>query len=71
MKLRRIVGIVLLVAGIVALVYGGFSFSEERTALKVGTWELKVSDEERFPVPPGVAVGAIIVGIIFVAQRSK
>ena len=40
MNSSKLVGIVLLVAGVLGLVYGGFSYTKDSTALKVGPIEI-------------------------------
>ena len=36
MNATRVIAIVLIVAGVLALVYGGFSYTKDTTAVKVG-----------------------------------
>lgn len=62
MNSTRLVGIVLLVCGVLGLVYGGFSYTRETTALKLGSMELKVQEQETVAVPLLLSAGAVAVG---------
>jgi hypothetical protein len=66
-KLIAVVGIVLVLAGIVSLAYGGFTYTREETVLKVGPLEVEAEQRKRFPISP-LAGGAMVVGgLILVA----
>jgi drug/metabolite transporter (DMT)-like permease len=68
----RIAAIVILVAGVLALVYGGFSYTSKDTAAKLGPLEVKVEKENRVNVPVWAGVGAILVGgLLFVGAGRK
>jgi uncharacterized membrane protein len=67
----RIIGIVVLVLGVLALAYGGFSYTKERTAVKVGPVELTVKDKESVNVPVWAGVAAVVVGGLLVAFGSS
>jgi TRAP-type C4-dicarboxylate transport system permease small subunit len=55
----RVAAIVLLVAGILALVYGGFNYTKRTHDAKLGPVEISVSETQRVNVP--VWAGAICV----------
>jgi hypothetical protein len=58
----KIVAIVLMVGGILALVYGGFSYTKETHDIKLGPLELSVKEKETVNVPIWIGVGAIAIG---------
>ena len=62
MNITRIIAIALIAAGVLALVYGGFSYTKDTTAVKLGPLELSVKEKETVNVPVWVGVGAIVVG---------
>lgn len=62
MKVYTIVAVVLIVAGILALVYGGFSYTKESEGAKLGPIELTINEKKTVNVPVWVGVGAIVVG---------
>jgi uncharacterized membrane protein YidH (DUF202 family) len=67
----KIVGVVLVVAGILALVYGGFSFTKETHQAKLGPLELNVKEKETVNVPVWAGVGAIVVGAVLLVVPIK
>ena len=54
--------IVLIAAGILGLVYGGFSYTSETHEAKLGPIELSVKDKQRVNVPVWAGVAAIVAG---------
>lgn len=71
MNLLRVVAVALVVAGVLALVYGGFSYTREDTAVKVGPLELKVEKKETVDVPVWAGVGAIAAGVLLLAFGGR
>jgi hypothetical protein len=59
----KIIGIVLIALGCLGLVYGGFSYTKDSTAVKLGPIELKVQEKETVSVPLIVSAGAIAIGV--------
>jgi TRAP-type C4-dicarboxylate transport system permease small subunit len=72
MSVIKIVGIVLIAAGILGLVYGGFSYTKETHEAKIGSLELSMKDKETVNVPVWAGVGAIVVGglLLLVPKKS-
>jgi hypothetical protein len=72
MSAVKIVGIVLIVAGILGLVYGQFSYTKATHDVKLGPLELSVKDKQTVNVPVWAGVGAIVVGglLLFVGKKS-
>lgn len=62
MNTIKIIGIVLIAAGALALAYGGFSYTKDTTAVKLGPLELSVQEKKTVNVPVWAGVGAILVG---------
>ena len=71
MTAARIVGIVLIAAGVLALVYGGFSYTKDTTAVKLGPLELAVKEKKTVDVPIWLGVGAIAVGGLLLVVGGK
>ena len=67
----RIVGIVLIVAGALALAYGGFSYTKEAHQAKLGPFELSVKEQRQVNVPQWAGLGAIAVGIVLLAAGGR
>ena len=70
---RRIVGLVLVIVGLVSLLWGGISWTRERTVLDIGPLEARTEERETIPLPPilgGVALAAGAV-LLFMRQRTR
>ena len=69
----KILGVVLLAAGILALVYGGFSYTRETHEANVGPLSLEVKEKERVNVAlwAGVALAVVGGGLLLVGGRKK
>jgi hypothetical protein len=62
MSSTKIIAIVLIVAGVLGLAYGKFTYTKETHDAKIGPVELSVKDKETVNIPMWVGVGAIVVG---------
>jgi len=71
MNSMKTLGVVLLVAGVLALAYGGFSYTKDTTAVKLGPLELSVKEKETVNVPVWAGVGAILAGGLLLLAGSK
>ena len=58
----RMTAIVLLLAGVLGLVYGGFSYTRETHEAKVGPLEISLSETQRVNVPMWAGVALVIAG---------
>lgn len=71
MNATRLIAIVLIAAGVLGLVYGGFSWTEEKTQAKLGPIELKVSDKRSVNVPAWLSIGAIVAGVALLVVGGR
>ena len=71
MNALKIGAIVLIVAGVLGLVYGGFSYTSETHEARVGPIELSVKEKETVNVPVWAGVGAIVIGSGLLLFGSK
>lgn len=62
MTATRIIGIILIVAGIAGLGTGGFSFTRETHQAKLGPLELSVKEKESVLIPSWASIAVIVVG---------
>jgi hypothetical protein len=58
----KVIGIVLIVGGVLALLYGGFSYTKSTEQVKLGPIELSVREKKTVNVPVWAGVSAIVVG---------
>jgi len=72
MSTVKILGIVLILAGTLALVYRGFSYTKETHEAKLGPLELSLKEKETINIPTWAGVGAIVIGgILLLVPRRR
>ena len=71
MKPTAVIGLVLILLGVLGLVLGGFSFTQKETVLDVGPIEATADDKETIPIPPVVAILAVVGGVVLVAAGAR
>lgn len=62
--------IVLIVAGGLALAYGGFTYTKETHQTKVGPIEFSVKDTETVNIPIWAGVAAMVAGVLLLVVRK-
>lgn len=67
----KLVGILLIVAGALALIYGSFSYTKDTHQAKLGPIELSVSEKQTVNVPVWAGAGAIVAGIALLAFGGR
>jgi drug/metabolite transporter (DMT)-like permease len=68
----RIAGAILVVAGVLALLYGSFSYTKENHEVKLGPIEMTVKEKQTVNVPVWAGVGAIVIGgLLFFGTRKS
>jgi TRAP-type C4-dicarboxylate transport system permease small subunit len=67
----RLVAIAFIVAGALGLAYGGFSYTKDTTAVKLGPIELSVQEKETVNIPVWAGVAAIVVGGVLLLAGGK
>jgi len=70
MSTTKLVGAALLALGILALAYGGFTYTKDTDKVNVGPIHIEVKDKERVNIPLWVGVGVAIVGGVLLARKS-
>jgi uncharacterized membrane protein YidH (DUF202 family) len=58
----KTIGIVLVVLGVVALVYGGIDYNKNRTVLKMGSVSVTATEHKSIPIPAVAGVVVLIGG---------
>ena len=71
MSAIKIAAIVLIVAGLLGVMYGKFSYTKETHDAKLGPIELSVKEKQTVNVPAWAGVGAIAAGVILLLVRTK
>jgi len=67
----KLIGIVLIALGVVALAYGGITYTKKETVLDVGPIHATADRKETIPLPPVLGVAAIIGGVVMIVYGSR
>jgi TRAP-type C4-dicarboxylate transport system permease small subunit len=67
----KILAIVLIVAGLFGLLYGGFTYTQESHDLKVGKLELSIKDKKTINIPMWAGAGAVVAGAVLLIVRPR
>jgi hypothetical protein len=70
MKGTKLLGAVLLALGVLALAYGGFSYTKQTDNVNLGPLHIEVKDKERVNIPLWAGVGVAIVGGVLLARKG-
>jgi len=71
MKSITLLGILLVVLGVLALVYQGFSYTRQKKVLDIGPIHATADTRERVPLPPIVGGLALAAGAVLLAIGAK
>lgn len=71
MNAVKILALALIVAGALGLAYGGFSYTKDTTAVKLGPVELSVKEKQTVNVPLWAGIGAIVAGGLLLVMGGK
>ena len=67
----KVVGILLIVAGVLGLVISSFSFTKETHEAKLGPIALSVKEKKTVNIPVWASVAAIVVGGLLLVVDGK
>ena len=67
----RTIGIILVVLGILALVYGGFSYNKNRTVLEMGSMKVTATEHKSVAVPTVVGVIVLVGGVALLVVDKR
>jgi hypothetical protein len=63
-RIVAIIGVLLIAAGVAALVYGGFTYTEDTHSVDLGVAEVQLSEQEHVNIPVWAGVAAVAVGTL-------
>jgi len=67
----KILGIALIAGGLLALVYGGFTYTKDTHEAKIGPLVLSVTEKQTVNVPIWAGIGAIVIGGLLLVFGNK
>ena len=71
MNAIKLVAVALIVAGVLGLMVGGFTYTKNTTAVKLGPIELAVKEKETVNIPLWAGIGAIVAGGLLLVMGSR
>lgn len=67
----KVLGIVLIVLGVIALAYGGITYTHEKKVVDLGPIQASKKETSTVPLPPVLGVIAIIGGGVLLITGKK
>jgi uncharacterized membrane protein YidH (DUF202 family) len=67
----KIAAIVLIIIGVIALAYGGLSYTREKKVIDLGPVEATTKQRETIPLPPVLGIAAIAGGVILLVVSGR
>jgi hypothetical protein len=71
MKPIKILAILLVAAGTLGLLYGGFRYTKDSHNLKLGPVEVSVKEKKSVSIPMWMGVGAIVLGGLLLLGANR
>ena len=68
---NKFAALLLIIAGVLGLAYGSFTYTKETHETKLGPIELTVKDKETVNIPVWAGAGAVIAGVMLLVVRVK
>ena len=67
----KLIGLALIVLGVIALAYGGISYTREKKVIDIGPIEATTKTRETIPLPPILGVTAIAAGVVVLVATGR
>ena len=67
----KVIGLVLVTLGILALLYGGISYNRQRTVLDVGPFKATATEQRNVPLSPIVGGIVLLGGVLLLVIPRK
>jgi hypothetical protein len=68
---RQLVAVLLIAAGVLGLLYGGFSYTKETHEAKIGPLQFSIKEKETVNVPVWAGIGAIGIGVVLLVVGGR
>jgi uncharacterized membrane protein HdeD (DUF308 family) len=67
----KVIGVILIVLGIIALAYQGITYTTSEKVVDLGPLKVEAKREKTVPLPPLVGAAAVIGGVILLAVSAR
>jgi hypothetical protein len=71
MKPAGIIGLILIVIGIIALAYGGITYTKREKVIDAGPLQVSADKEKTIPFPPVLGGICLVGGIVLVVVGNR
>lgn len=71
MSVARIVGAILIVIGLIGVLWGGISWTEEKTVVDLGPFQARAEEHKTIPIPPVAGGIAIVAGVVLLVVPGR
>jgi len=71
MKPVAVIGVILIVIGIVALAYQGFTYTTREQVVDLGPLKVEAKKEKTIPLPPVLGIIAVGAGVVLVVAGAR
>jgi hypothetical protein len=71
MNSTRLVALILVVGGVLAIAFGGFTYTKDSNAVKVGPLEFTVEKKETVNIPLWAGIASVVVGGLLLTLGRK
>ena len=71
MKAQALIGIILIAAGVLILIYQGFTYTHREQVAKIGPLEISGEKHETVPISPIIGAVCIVGGIVVMATAGR
>lgn len=71
MNTTKIIGIILIAAGVLGIAFGGFSFTKETHQASLGPLNLSVAEQKTVDIPIWASIAAIVAGAAVLVAASR
>ena len=67
----KLVGIVLIILGVLALIYQGIQYTTREKILDIGSFKVTADTKRTIPLPPIVGGVALVAGIVMIVLDRR
>jgi hypothetical protein len=67
----RVLGVILVLLGVLAVAYGGITYTKREKVLDIGSVQASVDHKKRIPLSPVAGGVALVAGIALLVARPR
>jgi hypothetical protein len=67
----KLIAVLLIIAGVLGLAYGGFSYTQDKTVAQVGPISINAAEKHTVNIPMWAGIGGIALGALLLALGGR